>query len=54
MNLCQLETIREIDRLLGLALDGEVDNLQAVERAKKLTADMIEFKDFDTWKHFQD
>ncbi len=54
MNLCQIASIKEIDRLLQIALDGEVDNLEAIEKAKKLTEDMIEFKDFDTWKFVQD
>lgn len=53
MNLIELETIKEINRLLGQVLQGKVENLVELNKAKILAEELIEFKDFDNkdvWK----
>lgn len=57
MNLYELSTIQEVDKLLGQALEGKIENLPQVKKAKELVSQMIEFKDFDNveaWKLAQD
>lgn len=58
MNAIQLETIKQVDKLLDLALKGEAEGIVAIEKAKVLTAELIEFKDFnnhkEVWKYTQD
>lgn len=54
MNHTEVGTIKEINKLLGQVLQGKVENLPQAKEAKKLVEELIEFKDFDTWKLAQD
>lgn len=54
MNYIEVETIKEISRLLDNVLEGKVENLPELKKAKQLAEELIEFKDFDTWKLVQD
>lgn len=57
MNYIELETIKELDKLLGIVLQGKIENLPQAKKAKKLTEELIEYKGFDNkqaWKLAQD
>lgn len=50
MNVIEIATLKEVDKLLGIALEGKIENLPEVKQAKKLVSEMVEFKDFDNAK----
>ena len=54
MNVVEIKKVKEISELLNTVKKGKVENLPELKQAIDIVDDLLEFKDFDRWKMYQD
>lgn len=54
MNLIEINRLQQVESLIDKVLDGKVENLKEIKKAKEILRDMLEFKDIESreaWKY---